>query len=213
MTQVCVGNSGCTGAFHPKFFLEVVFACAQIEHHMFNVQLFEQCFVRNSSLSPPPLFVHSLFSPSLLHSSPWANAYHLLPTCSTSRHLTQDAILSRPISPRSLAHHFSLLSPRSSLPLSPSSPLSPLHPLSPSSLISSPFRSRSVLLTLPLALRASLNLPPSPFRVASPLVLLTRGILCFSRPPPPRVTLQPLHHPHSPQAFTHIHACAAAQAN
>ena len=152
---------------------------------MFNVQLFEQCFVRNSSLSPPPLFVHSLFSPSLLHSSPWANAYHLLPTCSTSRHLTQDAILSRPISPRSLAHHFSLLSPRSSLPLSPSSPLSPLHPLSPSSLISSPFRSRSVLLTLPLALRASLDLPPSPFRVASPLVLLTRGILCFSRPPPP----------------------------
>ena len=123
-----MGNSGCTGAFHPKFFLEVVFAHAQIKHHVFNIQLFEQCFVHNSSLSPLPLFVHSSFSPSLLHSSPWANAYHLLPTCSTSHCLTQDAILSRPISPHSLTHHFSLLFPRSPSPHSPCPPLLPSLP-------------------------------------------------------------------------------------
>ena len=154
MTQVCVGNLGHTGAFCPKFFLEVVFAHTQIEHHVFNVQLFEQCFVCNSSLSPPPLLVHSSFSPSLLHLSPRANAYHLLPTWSTSHYLTQDAILSRPISPHSLAHYFSLLSPHSPSPRSPCPPRLPSLPFT----LSSPYLSSCLHFDLAQSCSPSLSL-------------------------------------------------------
>ena len=141
-------------------------------------------FLTKSSL----FLVHSSFSLSLLHSSLRANAYHLLPTCSTSRCLTQDAILSS-ISPCSLARHASLLPPLPSLslpslPLSLSSPLSPLHPLPPSSLVSSPYQSCSVSLTLPLALRVSLNLPPSPFASPAPSSYWRGGFFVLLAPLP-----------------------------
>ena len=84
-----------------------------------------------------------------------------------------------------------------SLTLTPSpSPLT--HTLPQLSSFSFLLHSRSVSVTLTLASRASLDLPPSPSRVASPLVLFARRVLCFSRPPPPPpalVTLEFLHHP------------------
>ena len=46
-----------------------------------------------------------------------------------------------------------------------------------------------------LAPRASLDLPPSPSRVASPLVLFARRVFFSPPPPPPPFTLQSLHHP------------------
>ena len=146
--------------------------------------VFRSQFLTKSS----PFLIHSSFLPSLLHSSPRANAYHLLPTCSTSWCLTQGAILSS-ISPCSLTRHVSLLPPLPSLslpslPLSPSSPLSPLHPLPPSSLISSPYRSHSVSLTLPLALRASLDLPPSPFASPAPSSYWWGGFFVLLAPLP-----------------------------
>ena len=198
MTQVCVGNLGRTSAFRPKNFSKsYLLRChAQIEHHMFNVQLFEQCFVRNSSLSPPC----SSFTP---HSRSPSSTHLFGPMPTTSSPLAQHLGVS-------LKMQFSLASP-----LAPPVPL--FSPLSPSP--SPPLISRLLSISISLGLTH----PPSRFEsesqspslslcIPSPLILLTRGVLCSSCPPS-RVTLQPLHHPHSPQAFTHVHACAAAQAN
>ena len=133
-------------------------------------------FEFESSLSPPPLLVLSL----LLHLSPRANVYHLLPT-----------LMGRTPS-------------RSTPRRLPSSHLSHPHPL-PLVLVSGLHYDLARF----LAPRASLDLPPSLSRVAGPLVLFARRVLCFSRPP---VTLDFCTTP-SPQAFVHVHACAAAQAN
>ena len=151
------------------------------------------------------------------HSCPPSSTHLLRPTPTTSsplaRHLAVSLKMQFSIGPSPLAP-LCVTSPSSPLTLPLLAPPVPLFsPLSPSSLILSPFQSCSVSLTLSLTLKVSLDLPPSPFHIASPLILLTRGILCFSHPPPPKVTLQPLHHPHLLQVFTHIHTCVAVQAN
>ena len=68
-----------------------------------------------------------------------------------------------------------------------------------------------------LAPRASLDLPPSPSRVASPLVLFARRVFFSPPPPSPPVHSAVSAPPPRPQAFVHVHvhvhACAAARAN
>ena len=182
-----MGNSGRTGAFRPKFFLEVVFAHTQIEHHVFNVQLFEQRFVHNSSLSPPPLLVHSSFSPSLLH--------HLLgpmPTTSSplARHLsvslkTQFSLGPSPLTPSHVTSPFSPLT----LPLlAPPVPLfSPLSP-SPSLPLVSHLVSISISLSLahpPSCFKSKSQSPSLSLSCRQPPRLIDKGDSLFFSPPPP----------------------------
>ena len=104
-------------------------SCAQIEHHMFNVQLFEQCFVRNSSLNPPC----SSFTP---HSRSPSSTHLFGPTPTTSsplaRHLgvslKMQFSLASPLAPLPVTRHFSLLSPHSPSPRSPCPSLLPSLP-------------------------------------------------------------------------------------
>ena len=153
------------------------------------------CSMFNFSSSILFTIPHQVLPPFLFtpHSCPPSSTHLLRPTPTTSsplaRHLAVSLKMQFSIGPSPLAP-LCVTSPSSPLTLPLLAPPVPLFsPLSPSSLILSPFQSCSVSLTLPLALKVSLDLPPSPFHIASPLILLTRGILCFSHPPPPPKSL------------------------
>ena len=151
--------------------------------------------VRKSSLGPPPPSSSNSprakgnATPTLMGGIPLCSTPHHRPH---SRHvlslgpspLAPSRVALPPPTPLALpplalpALHLSI-----SLTLTPSpSPLT--HTLPRLSSFSFLLHSRSVSVTLTLASRASLDLPPSPSRVASPLVLFARRVFCFSRPPP-----------------------------
>ena len=120
-------------------------------------------FEFESSLSPPPLLVLSL----LIHLSPRANVYHLLPTLMGRMPLR--------LTPRRL----------------PSSHLSHPHPLTPSS---SSLASITISLGSSPQERVSISLP-LPLALPVPSSYLRRGFFFFLAPPPPLVTLEFLYHP------------------
>ena len=111
-------------------------------------------FEFESSLSPPPLLVLSL----LIHLSPRANVYHLLPT-----------LMGR-------------MPSRSTPRCLPSSHLSHPHPLTPSS---SSLASITISLGSSPQERVSISLP-LPLALPVPSSYLRGGFFFFSPPPPPR---------------------------
>ena len=119
-------------------------------------------FEFESSLSPPPLLILSL----LIHLSPRANVYHLLPT-----------LMGR-------------MPSRSTPRCLPSSHLSHPHPLTPSS---SSLASITISLGSSPQERVSISLP-LPLVLPVPSSYLRGGFFFFS-PPPPLVTLECLYHP------------------